>query len=362
MKVKQLPISDPSNLGQKILELYSESRAIIEAKTEGKDVEKTVFIPIAHASFGSELKLESTETTDDEIRKQLESGSPQYSQLEPDDKERKQIDAFATKVVERRRHWLRDALLASGLIDPSYSILGRIGIAFPGKVTLAKDFQPKHYLYVFDTNVFARHLISNYLRLRLSQSTMKDILVATPPAVIWELEEIANRRVDEEETRIARSAFRDVAYMESSMKVQLIPAKGADTETVLSDRLIRRQVREFKWNPLAVLKTEEVSTEAKVFVTFDRVSALAAQAEGLVCCSLDVPVEQGSWTLNPVDAQSREDALGSFFAELSVLRGTIRVRSGAKPEFYVLGDWPGKANHEWIKGQIRHEVGTLGAR
>jgi hypothetical protein len=341
-----------------VLERCSKSPLNIEAMVEGKDVAILLFVPVGRLCFDSRAEVECSSISEDEIRREL-ARNAEYSKLQSGDKQRKQIDAFVAKSVEQRKRWIRDALLGSGAIDPTYSILGVHGLTSIGKQTLAEHLKPKHYLHVFDTNILMRHLISNYFRLRVEPSVLKDVLAAIPPAVLWELEDVSNREESSEEERAARSAFRDVAYVQSSMKRQAIPARLSEDKP--SDRLIRLQIRQFNWQPLGVLKPEEVKTEAKIFMTFDRVSALAAQAEGLACCSLDVPLEQQRWTVAPIGSQSFEEMVGTFLAELSVLRGTVKVSCAAGGQFFLLGDWPGKTGHEWVKGHVRYEDAPLTA-
>jgi hypothetical protein len=324
----------------------------IEAIIEGKDIAKTLFVPVGRLFFGPKAEVECSEDSEEEIRRELARNAA-YSQLKSEDKQLKQINAFVASSVEQRKRWIRDALLGAGVIDLTYSVLGVQGIASLGKESLAQHLQPKHYLHVFDTNILMRHLISNYFRLRVQPSVLKDVLAAIPPAVIWELEDASNRDETSEDGRTARSAFRDVAYVQSSMRRQTISAKISEDKP--SDRLIRLQIRQFNWDPLTVLKPEEVKTESKIFMTFDRVSALAAQAEGLACCSLDVPLEQQRWRFAPIGIQSLEEMLGTFLAELSVLRRSLKVGCQAGGQFFVLGDWSGKTSGDWVKGNIRCE-------
>lgn len=347
-----MPIMDPESLGRIVLERCPKGRMNIEAMVEGKDVTILLFVPIGRLFFGSKAEVECSADSEDEIRQQF-ARNTEYSELKSEDKQRKQIDAFATRSVEQRKSWIRDALLGAGVIDLTYSVLGVQGLASLGKQTLAEYLQPKYYLHFFDTNILMRHVISNYFRLRIQPLVLKDVLAAVPPAVIWELEDASNRDEASEEGRTARSAFRDVAYIQSSMRRQVVPVKISEDKP--SDRLIRLQIRQFNWIPLAVLKTEEVKTEAKIFMTFDRVSALAAQAEGLACCSLDVPLEQQGWAFAPIGVQSLEEMLGTFLAELSVLRRCLKVSCAVGGQFFVLGDWPGKTSHDWVKGNVRCE-------
>jgi hypothetical protein len=346
-------ITDASKLGKTIIERYSKKEMVVNARIEANDVDFDLFLPLGKAtidSSSSTLHFSIDGSSDSELKTLLD-GESTYRNLPKDDKKRKQIEAFCTKLVDQRQGWIRDCLLAAGLLEPSYSMLGARGFISTPKGTYAKSLEDAHHLMVFDTNIFMRHLISNYLRLRVS--TIDSLHTATPPAVVWELEDIANR-ADDDQARIARSSFRDIARMQSSTKYLVIMTRELDSA---SDRLIRKQVRDFNWDGdmWKTEKGETFGTKTKIFVTFDRVSALAAHAEGMVCASLDVPTTNTAWNLKPIGSQPMEEMVGSIFFEAAILREVITL--GDKEDtMRISGDWPGKSNTEWIEGKVRLDL------
>jgi hypothetical protein len=341
---------DAIGLGRKVMESCPEREVTVETEVEGKQIDFDLSLPVMKLAFGSGLSIDANVPSQHDLKTWL-NRDDRYTMLKGDDKRRKQIDAFVTKTVEERQLWVRDGLLAAGLLEPAYTVLGHGGIAKSSKENFAEHLAKSHSLFVFDTNVFMRHIFSNYLKLRLT--TMGTTNTATVPAAIWELEDIANRD-DPEQARLARSAFRDVVSMQSSTKYQVIESQSIEMP---SDRLIRQQVRGFKWSGTEWKEPGEVvtfGTEAKVFVTFDRVSALAAQAEGMACTSLDVPVGGPTWSVKPVRSQKMEEMIGAFLSELAIARGVITIKN-EDVTMRVSGDWAGKSSLEWIEGKVRLE-------
>lgn len=345
-----MPIIDSSELGNKLVAKYANGEMSLNVRIEGKDVDMDLFLPIARTTLDQQffqMQIAINDSSESDLKSALNQKA-EYTGLHAGDRKRKEIDAYLLKVVEERQRWIRDCLLGAGLLDPSYTMLGRRGYAATAPETYAEHVAKRHELMVFDTNIFMRHLISNYLALR--PSNLGILNTATAPAVIWELEDIANRD-DREQSRLARSAFRDVARMQSSTKFQPIEARTVEPT---SDRLIRQQVRDFKWVGTRWKGEDgkEYLNESKLFVTFDRVSSLAAQGEGMLCTSLDVPVEASNWSVKPVPSQTFSDMVGSFFVEIAICRGNVSIGDDSKT-LRVSGDWAGKSNKEWIEGKVR---------
>lgn len=345
-----MQIVDATELGRTVIGKYKEAK--VNVKVEAKDLDFDLFLPVLQAeidSSSSEIRLSTNDSSEAQLKASLNEDA-QYASLGKEDKRCKQTDAFVAKLVEERQRWIGDSLLAAGLSEPNYTMLGMHGSAATAGETYAEHLAKLHQLMVFDTNVFMRHLFSNYLRLRLSTSS--NVNAATVPGVVWELEDIANRTDNREQARIARSAFRDVAKLQSFTKCQVISARELD---IPSDRLIRQQVRDFHWGGVQWTENGKTyGTETKIFVTFDRVSALAAQAEGMVCTSLDSPVGGPTWHVKPIGSESLEETVGSFCVELAITAGVVKVGKD-DDTVRISGDWAGKSNMQWINGKVRLE-------
>ncbi len=347
------------SLGQTMLSLYRERRITVYFRVEGKDVESYLYVPICSLSFGEDLKANAIPEIS--IRKSVRD-QPEYEKLLEDSKSqddskvapatlKKLIDAYAAQAAISSERWLRDCLFAAGILEPTYSLLGYMGLSKTGQVTFAEHLEALSYLLVFDTNIFIKNVFSNYLRLRKSDTSKT--LTSTVPAVIWELETKANNKSKPQESRLAKGAFRDVALMQSSTKY--IRFQGQDSEAEPSDRLIRQQVRKFHFEEFVQTLPHMRVIDKKLFVTFDRTNALAAHAEGILCCSLDVPLEQSSWPLQPVGNQTRDELVGCLLMQLAILGGTTKITCNGMKDSFIMGDWAGKSSNDWISGFVRLE-------
>jgi hypothetical protein len=331
-----------ASLGERILALYRKRKITINFKVEGKDVDSFIYVPICSLSLVDELHVSSMpgKSIKESVGKQHE-----YEELSKDTSEKgktvlKQVNAFVTEATSSSDRWLRDCTFAAGLLEPTYSILGYKGLSKIGEETLAEHLQSLHdYLLAFDTNVFISNLFSNYLRLR--NSDMSKTSTATMPAVVWELERKANDKTKPRESRLAKNAFRDVASMQAATKhMKCLPK---ETEAEPSDRLIRRQIRNL------LDENGKPVIYPRIFVSFDRINALAAHAEGILCCSVDVPEQP----LKLVGSEKLNETVGSLLLELAIFGGIMKITCDRMTDYYVTGDWAGKTSREWLSGLVR---------
>jgi hypothetical protein len=328
-------------LGERILTLYKKRKITVNFKVEGKDVDSFIYVPICSLSLVEELPVSTM--PERAIRESVEKQDG-YKELSKDAGEKgntalKQVNAFVAEAISSSGRWLRDCAVAAGLLEPTYSVLGYKGQSKIGEQTLAAHLRSLNdYLLAFDTNVFIRNLFSNYLRLRYSD--MSKTSTVTIPAVVWELERKANDKTKPRESRLAKNAFRDVASMQAATKhMKYLPK---ETEMEPSDRLIRRQVRNL------VDENGRPVIYPRIFVTFDRINALAAHAEGILCCSVDVPEQP----LKLVRLEELNEAVGGLLLELAIFGGITKITCDGMSDYYVTGDWAGKTSHEWLSGFV----------
>jgi hypothetical protein len=331
----------------RFLELYKRRRVSIEIRVEGKDIETNIFVPFCSIYYDdNELNIATNQSPGIVLTDLVKMEDPE---LESYPEQTKQAKAFIEKVVQMREKWVRDCVFASGLIEPTYSLLGFEGRSANSQKSFASLISPESYLHFFDTNIFMKHFVSNYLGPR--RQDMDKMVAATAPAVVWELEALSSRDTrdqDMQQSRIAKSAFRDLSFIQGSAKYIGILPESEDEKSDPSDRMIRSQIRRFVWYGT---NDEPAKATAKLFVTFDRISSLAAHAEGLLCASLDVPIEKSSWDVMSI-THSPEDMTGSLLREFAIMCGKMKLGCEGVTDLYIMGDWPGKSSHEWIKGLI----------
>jgi hypothetical protein len=345
-----LPIVDLASLGRRFLDLYTQRRVSIEINVEGKDIETNIFVPLCNINYNdAELNITTDQSPTVVLTDLLKVQDPELDSY-PD--QTKEAARFVEKVADEREKWVRDCVFASGLIEPTYSLLGFKGMSANPRKPLASFLTPESYLHFFDTNVFMKHLLSNYFTLRRTE--LDKIVAATVPAVIWELEALSSRdSKDPRESRIAKSAFRDISIIQGSTGYFDLLPETEDDAAEPSDRLIRRQIRRLNWT--GIHDTDLPRAHEKLFVTFDRISSLAAHAESLLCIALDLPIEKESWDVVALDSQRDENMLGSVLREFSIMFGMMRLRCEGLTDLYISGDWAGKTSHEWIEGLTRLE-------
>jgi hypothetical protein len=338
-------VLNTSSLGEKVLDLYKRKKITVSFLVEGKDVESFMYVPICTLSVGEELEVKSIPEKD--IRQAIEK-EREYNELRKDTSDRgraalKQVNSFVAEAALSSDRWLRDCAFAAGLIEPEYSILGPKGLFRAGEGTLAEHLQSlRNELLAFDTNIFVSNLFSNYLRLRACD--MSNTATVTIPAVIWELERKANdEKAKPRDSRLVKNAFRDVATMLAVTKH--FDYRPRETEANPSDRLIRQQIRNL------LDEHGKPMIYRRILVTSDRINALAAQAEGIWCCSVDVP--EKPWKLQ--GSKTPNETVGGLLFELAIFSGIAKITCDGMSDYYVMGNWAGKASHEWLSGLVRFD-------
>jgi hypothetical protein len=335
------------SLGRSFLGLYKRRRVGIEVNVEAEDIGPYVFVPLCSIYYDdAELEIVTDQSPTSALTDTLEKMSSELVksvEQKNDQKDNPKNNAirFVTGLVDEREKWVRDCVFASGLVEPTYCLLGFKGGSASPRKPLADFFPPTSYLHFFDTNVFMKHLVSNYFTLRGKK--LESVVAAIAPGVIWELEGLSSRR-EIRESRLARSAFPDVSFIQGSNGYHALLPGIEDDSAQPNDRLIRRQIHRMNWTACP-----------KVFMTFDRISSLAAHAESLLCMSLDVPMEKAAWTVVALESQPDESVLGLVLREFSIMFGMLRLRCEGVTDTYLRGDWPGKTSHEWIEGLTRWE-------
>jgi hypothetical protein len=274
-----------------------------------------------------------------------------------------------TKKLETNKR-IRDCVFSSGLFQADGTTLGLVSeetSLYKNKSEGYKKMKLKNLynllfsnIVVFDTNSFINHVISNHC-IKHSHKKMMKSEIYISPTTIWELENMCKAENSKNEemfrkARLAKSAFRDIIFIQNICKTCILNSKKitisdfSSVKNILSegeaDRLIRNEISEMK----------EIGKYKKdfIFVTSDSFNCLAAGAEGIRSCFLPKPNILDSYLIHK-NSMKKNELIGSFIREMAEDFGKIKIETKLGP-IIVDGDWKGKQPRDWVNGEINLDI------